>query len=56
MVNSVVDDTSMAAAAASKPKEVALPVYVDDLPDNVRDGYDKPVFILRIVRMPWRRG
>ena len=41
MVNSVVDDTSTATTAASKPKEVALPVYADDLPDNVRDGFDK---------------
>ena len=28
-------------AAASKLKEVALPVYADDLPANVREGFDK---------------
>ena len=32
---------STAAAVAPKPKEVALPVYVDDLPSNVREGFDK---------------
>ena len=40
-MNYVVGDTSTAAATTPKPKEVALPVYADDLPDNVRDGFDK---------------
>ena len=42
MADSVVAQNSAAAASGVelKPKEVALPVYADDLADNVRAGFD----------------
>ena len=42
MADSVVAQNSAAATSGvePKPKEVALPVYADDLADNVRAGFD----------------
>ena len=44
MADSVIAQNSAATAAASgvepKPKEVTLPVYADDLDENVRAGFD----------------
>ena len=47
MADSVVAQNSAAASGVEpKPKEVALPVYADDLADNVRAGFDsKCVYI-----------
>ena len=40
MADSQIAQNSAASGVEPKPKEVALPVYAEDLEDNVRAGFD----------------
>ena len=37
----VAGNSAVVVAIVSKPKGIPLPVYADDLPTNVREGFDK---------------